>query len=877
VRRPTLASLVTLLCVGGAALFVFVALNPTLIFRDTLTAGGDTGAHVLVAAYLKQHLLPHGEITGWSPDWFAGFPMLVFYFPLPELLVVGFSYLVAYGIAFKLVTIVGLVGLPVAAWAFGRLGNLPRPLPECLALATLPFLFDTSSTMEIAGGNIPSTLAGEYDFAIALVLILVFLGVTMAGLRTGRHRALAAVLLGAATLSHIVPVMFGAWGAILLVLFGPGQGGLKGRLRWGIPVGVVGATLAGFWLIPFAAYLGYTTNMGWVKVTTYAQYLAPPGLRWGLALAAVGALFAFVNRRPAAKLLVALAVSFGAAFILMPQAKLYNLRLLPFWVLCVYLLAGVAVAEIGLVLGQLWDQRRESLTAWPLDGSEVAFGPEAGAVGTVSLRRALAAVRAPERVDGAADAGPADRHAWPETRRPAPMPGAGGRDGGGGGGAGPGWRRGPHSEQGRRRAALWTPVVVLAATLVGTAIPLYGLPSWSPVKAAPTSYIPSWVSWNYTGYQGKATWPEYHAVMEMMSKVGAKYGCGRAMWEYEEPELNSFGTPMSLMLLPYWTGGCIDSMEGLLFESSATTPYHFLNQAELSANPSEAMVGLPYGPLDVPLGVEHLQLLGVRYFMAFTPLVEAQAAADPALKLVATSGPWLNDTSSTAPNGDPQDQTWRVYLVRNSAPVTALSDQPVVMTGLPHGEKAWLAAALPWYLTPTRWHVPESYYGPKNWLRVPYTDPSPPAVPVAKATVSDIVERNQSLSFNVSRTGTPILVKTSYFPNWKAKGAAGPYRVTPNEMVVVPTSRHVVLRYGTTRYDELGWALTALAIVAIVGMSVADQRTRRRSAANASAPPGTGPGGGDGGRGGSSRTRPRGRHGGGGLLAPRGAHFAPRA
>ena len=36
------------------------------------------------------------------------------------------------------------------------------------------------------------------------------------------------------------------------------------------------------------------------------------------------------------------------------------------------------------------------------------------------------------------------------------------------------------------------------------------------------------------------------------------------------------------MLLPFWTDGCIGSMEGLYFEASATTPFHFLNEAELS-------------------------------------------------------------------------------------------------------------------------------------------------------------------------------------------------------------------------------------------------------------------------------------------------------
>ncbi len=132
--------------------------------------------------------------------------------------------------------------------------------------------------------------------------------------------------------------------------------------------------------------------------------------------------------------------------------------------------------------------------------------------------------------------------------------------------------------------------------------------------------------------------------MQTMEAVGKRYGCGRAMWEYSASE-NRFGTPEALMLLPYETNGCIDSMEGLLFESSATTPYHFLNQAELSAGPSEPEVGLPYGPLNVTLGVQHLQLLGVKYFMAETPQVEQEAAADPALQLVAKTGPWTYNYS----------------------------------------------------------------------------------------------------------------------------------------------------------------------------------------------------------------------------------------
>ena len=110
-----------------------------------------------------------------------------------------------------------------------------------------------------------------------------------------------------------------------------------------------------------------------------------------------------------------------------------------------------------------------------------------------------------------------------------------------------------------------------------------------------TSFVPAWATWNYSGYEssGKARMNEYFGLISTMTKVGKNDGCGRAMWEYE-PQLNEMGTPDALMLLPYWTDSCIGSMEGLYYESSATTPYHFLNAAELSEQPSDPVRGLNY-------------------------------------------------------------------------------------------------------------------------------------------------------------------------------------------------------------------------------------------------------------------------------------------
>ena len=169
--------------------------------------------------------------------------------------------------------------------------------------------------------------------------------------------------------------------------------------------------------------------------------------------------------------------------------------------------------------------------------------------------------------------------------------------------------------------------------------------------------VTNWSTYNYVGYEGQPSYPEYRSVMQTMEAVGKRYGCGRAMWEYSDTE-NRFGTPEALMLLPYWTNGCIDSMEGLLFESSTTTPYHFINQAELSAGPSEPEVGLPYGPVDVTLGVQHLQLLGVKYFMAETPAGGAGGQRRPRPQ-ARRHAPARGRTTTTAPSRTPRGtSTW---------------------------------------------------------------------------------------------------------------------------------------------------------------------------------------------------------------------------
>ncbi len=766
------------------AVFVFANLHPGEVLSSAVPAGGDMGAHVWGPAFLRDHLLPELRLSGWTPDWYAGFPAYQFYMVIPSLLIVALDVgffggwtmvlplaagaalarrgwradpgwrrraLVAaavsvavlgielpYGTAFKLVTIAGLLTLPAAAYAFGRLADLAFPGPALLAVATVPFLFDRNFT--IYGGNVASTLAGEFAFSISLSLCVLYLGVVVRGLSTGRHRALAAVLLALTGLCHLIPAFYAIAGTAVIVLL---RRPALSTLRWLLAVFPVAGLISAFWVLPFFWQRAYVNDMGWEKLPyaneTVWKYLIPrrpdlaQDIRWVLALAIIGLVLSLAFKVRAGWILAGFVVVAGVAFVLVPQGRLWNARLLPFYYLALYMLAAVGVSEMGRTI-------------------------------------AVLAARDPERPS----------IVWPAV----------------------------------------TAGVALLASLVLVGLPLRTLPFGSARADGSysflglrngvddQSFVRSWARWNYTGYEGKDAYPEYRDLVRTMEQVGREHGCGRAFWEYEK-ELNRYGTPMALMLLPHWSDGCIGSMEGLFFEASATTPFHFLTQVELSAAPSAAQRDLPYNGFDMDKGIEHLQLMGVRYYLATSVQATEAARTQPALTELATSGPWT------------------IFQVADSDLVEPLANEPAVLDDVADAQHDWICRtkddagrcagpAVTWYTDPSRWDVYLASSGPRGWQRVDTDDPQPTARRAAPVQVSDIVAGTDTISFDVDEPGSPVLVKASYFPNWRVEGAQGPYRVAPNLMVVVPTSDHVELHYGREPIEWAGYLLTLLGVALAV-------------------------------------------------------------
>ena len=72
------------------------------MLSNNLATGGDMGAHVWSSDYLRRALLPKGRLTGWSNDWFGGFPVLNFYFPLPTLVIGFLGFIIPANVAFKI-------------------------------------------------------------------------------------------------------------------------------------------------------------------------------------------------------------------------------------------------------------------------------------------------------------------------------------------------------------------------------------------------------------------------------------------------------------------------------------------------------------------------------------------------------------------------------------------------------------------------------------------------------------------------------------------------------------------------------------------------------------------------------------------------------
>ncbi len=730
------------------SLIILSVLSPQWLLVDNTPSGGDMGAHVLGPAALRDVLLPSGRILGWSNAWFAGFPLFYFYFPLPSLVIVLLDVVFAYGVAFKLVTVGGLLLLPFSAYFLARSIGFPRLV--CLVSAATGTIFALMEGFTIYGGNVASTLAGEFSYSWSFSLGFIYLGLLIRVIH-GQSRLLPhTVLVFAATaLCHVLTTL-------LLIVGTLGFLTLKKTRRPWVVTSAWAFCLAGFWAVPLLANLSHSSDMAWYPLIDWGELfptemwvvlpLFPVGVFWALRRGwiagemwkAMPLLIMTVAPVVYYPLPIKLTELFPTLF-LDEHWKLYNGRPLPYWFFGVVFFAMLAIGAFltGVV-------RRLPRYFSPI-AAMILLVVSGGLVAVIFRyfsdppREFLAAIGV------GAVAGIV------LTLRAKPIP-----------------------------AGQLLAVMVTLGMAIG---------SWVGV-----SFLSGWSEWNYSGYENKDAWPEYRD----MNTLVASLEPGRVLWENNN-DINKYGTPMAPMLIPYWSNWTHPSMEGLYFESSMSMPYIFITVGEMSSHSSNPVPGLRYYNLALDRGLRHLDMFGVRYYISFTPEAEAEASQHPKLRKVGAAEPF------------------HVYEAPPTHLVEVARFQPSIYEAASEGEPDFFNFSLRWFDAPHLSHLWVVDGGPpeSNWATVSNPSQIRPIPLTDHGTVENIEVDDHRISFTTQAVGLPHLVKVSYFPNWHATGAEGPYLVAPSLMLVIPTDSQVVIEFENTWAEWSGWALTFLGVLAL--------------------------------------------------------------
>ena len=301
------------------------------------------------------------------------------------------------------------------------------------------------------------------------------------------------------------------------------------------------------------------------------------------------------------------------------------------------------------------------------------------------------------------------------------------------------------------------------------------------------TYIRHWISWNYTGYEGKAAWPLFKKINDYLRQSNG----GRVVYEHS-PLNNTFGTERAFESLPFFAER--KTLEGLYMQSSISSPFIFYLQSEVSKVCSGPFPQYQYTSLNVPSAVPKLKIFNVTQYIVRTPEAKKSVAQAKAFKL------------------EKKFDDYEIYrLTANDGHyVVPLSFQPVMLK-----TQNWKKDFYLWFrnnqindLYLTKDPLPNHLTAESldNLPRIP--------IPIKEAKISEEV-KEEEISFTTNLPGHPHLIKVSYHPNWQVEGAEKIYLVSPSLMLVFPKQSQVRLFFGKTIYNYLGefFSFTGLLLI----------------------------------------------------------------
>jgi len=681
-----------------ALLLVFLRID--LSFLNTLPTGGDMGAHIVPTKFFAENFFTNFQLRGWSNDWFAGYPLYYFYFPLPPLITSILNFVLPFSISFKLMVVSTQILLVLSIELLFRRNSTFSTLGF---VAGLLFLLTESFT--IFGGNLASSLAGQYSYTLSLAfcnLSIYFLTKS----KNSNNTLISSICLGFALLSHLIPFLI--YSPIYLFYFLIKKSSTNEK--------VIAFLIFNFLTLDFSVSL--FTNLEFTTNMTYAPYSSFSDLIKIDILPLVLISFIYLITKDMFSMLrenitsVYLVVISLLLFFYGPESALWNGRLVPFF-------------NLGIIMFFFNQCAKQNRSSFKRIGNKLNL--------PILLPALIFLVY--KYVDK-----------WSEY----------------------------YLETSWVIVSLISLLFLLAISknqnLTATFLIALTLGS--------VSYLPHWVNWNFTGYENKSSWGDIESLYSVLNNLPP----GRIMWE-PNSDLNKYGTPMVLMTIPMFTHHT--SMEGLYFDSSITTPFHFIAVSGLAERPSNPVGGLSYINGNFDKGMRMMNDLGIDYFIAYTENIKDKADRAIELELIA------------------ETEVFKIYDV-NSQKVELITksllnfDSPSFKSRISSSlikdfnDQSFFDLAVENFLNDSNFKVIENLdfldYDSQDYTRL---------------KITNLNIDNEQITFTTNKVNYPHLIKVSYFPNWQIKEGYGPYRVSPSFIAVVPTSSDVKLVFETGFYEKI--------------------------------------------------------------------------
>jgi len=716
------------------ALLLFLRID--LVFVNNTPTGGDMGAHVAAVDYFVSNLFPQFKIMGWTNMWFAGIPLFYFYFPLPPLLVSLLSLFFPFGIAFKIMVVGSIV---LVVYGFDKLFRETEELFSFSGfICGVAFVLTESFT--IYGGNLASTLAGQYSFTYSVGFgLLAYTYISKD--KFNRKYIRASFFFTMCLLSHLIPFLIFSMITIFKLVTGNFQFLEK------INFLVISLGFSGIWFIPMFLNLGYTTDMGYTPFVKLRDLIKEDV--YPLIFLCIFFIIFFYREMVSEKEIFQIAFYMlsisSILFFYIPPGALWNGRLVPFFNLGLLILFGLALK----IIFRRIDSSHPNLTKFLSFSSFLIF----------------------------------------------PL--------------------------GYNYYFLWAEKYLLSTFLVLLVfififIILFMSKSHSSLVAtviylgilSSVSFLPHWLNWNFTGYESKENWQEIDSLYKNLNKLPP----GRITWE-ANPDLNEYGTPMVLMTIPMFTEHT--SMEGLYFDSSITTPFHFVSVSGLSDKPSNPVGGLRYFNGDFKRGVSYLQELGVDYYITNTEKLYGEALNSSDLVFI--------DKVNRFGIFKVKD-SYKVILIKKQFEEVrnSLGVNNILSSLFRQKENTFHELSIDnFYNMNSNKHYVEILKSDED---LAFLNDSLATEEMVQSGVSNLLIRDNRISFDTQYVGKPHIIKVSYFPNWELNSGHGPYRVDPSFMLIVPLQSNVELVFKTTKIELASKVLFFLAVATSIFLNTLIKR-----------------------------------------------------